>query len=175
MCLKPEITIPRSALSLRGLVRHGSSLSVFGTNRLGSSISILDCLYIGACRSLGAVAIHHYGSYKPYFSIRSMGKQGSTLSIFGCTLLGSAISTLDYMSFGSSVSLRSMLRLGSSMSVGTHSICPRMIDHDPLFCDDIPLWRGTPPQHFFWMICSVSCVSRTNTQQLLNITKLPNT
>lgn len=51
---------PRSTISIRGVIRLGSSMSMYGVSRLGENISVVD--WVNVCSSM---------------SLRSFGRVGS--------------------------------------------------------------------------------------------------
>ena len=65
-----------------------------------SAMSLLDYLQIGSTLSL-----------------RSFGRGGSALSIYGLMKFGSSTSVLDYFDMGSTFSMRAFSRIGSTLSI----------------------------------------------------------
>lgn len=88
------------------------NLSVLQMASLGSSLSVRSMVRFGS--SLSVLAFVHLGSS---LSLRSMARLGSSLSMLGTLRLGSSLSVMDLANLGSSLSLRSYARLGSALSV----------------------------------------------------------
>jgi len=87
-------------------------MSVVQVVPLGSALSLRSIGRLGS--SFSVFDFTHMGSS---MSLRWMGRLGSTVSLFGMARLGGSLSLLDYLHVGSSLSVRGIARLGQGLSL----------------------------------------------------------